>query len=1025
MENEERVIEFCRKFLHLYLEQKDFQSVKESLAGQSSWIGTGEDEISTNYAQAGNRLDLAGKTWQGWFRIKNEWYQCIPVSEGSFTVYGELDLAEEGDYPITMQMHVRFTLVCCWNGMIYRLLHAHFSTPNSEQENGEFVPKRMVQDYNRQLEKALAQRTEQLRQKNAALATLSENVPGGIFYIQADGIAKVTYCNSGYLDMIGCTREQFVQEYGEKVESFFHPADRERLNQSILGQLEKGGVFREECRIRRRDGSVRWVSFQGKHIVDEFSRNVLCCVLIDQTITKKAEEKARIQSSNFRTLVENIPGGVKNCLNDEYFTICYVSDGFLSLFGYTREEVKTLFHDEYINMIYPEDREKVRGMLKEQLAAGNMIELVYRGLCKNGDIVWILNKGRLIDEGGRGHFHCVLVDITESRAAQEALRISEERYRIVCEQSNDVIYEYNIPAKSIVYTANFKRMFGRPEVGENFPFGAVDAGSVHPDDQGTFLELFKRVRSGEKYAEAEVRIQKHDKSYLWCRIQASTILDIHGRPIKAVGKYINIDEQRREREHLIARAERDALTGLYNKETSRVLIEKRLSRSSDLSRHALFIVDIDDFKGVNDNLGHLFGDAVLSEIAEKIKSIFRSSDIIGRIGGDEFIVFLCDVTDKRSIESKAQILKTVFRTTYSGNNHDYKISGSIGVAQYPQDAASYTELFQKADYALYYAKSHGKDNYAFYSKEVESDYLLSGERERTAEKELPVEEQRPINENIVEYIFKIFYETEDISAAINLILGLVGRSFHASRVYVFENNEDDRTASNTFEWCSRGTASRRDGFQNVPNYYIENYHKLFDENGVFYCQDTSALQDSVRDELFLGDVQSLLQVAIMDQGKFKGCVGFDGCGQKLYPTQQAIDSLNVISQIISTFLLKKHAQDKLDKAYRITRLVLDQIDMWTYVIDPSTYELLFVNKKAEEIAPGVQKGNYCYRGLCNQEKPCGECPLVRLNRSTQPVVQKMYNQYLGIWMKITANKMTWVDGKEVCLLSCSDISSLE
>ena len=108
-------------------------------------------------------------------------------------------------------------------------------------------------------------------------------------------------------------------------------------------------------------------------------------------------------------------------------------------------------------------------------------------------------------------------------------------------------------------------------------------------------------------------------------------------------------------------------------------------------------------------------------------------------------------------------------------------------------------------------------------------------------------------------------------------------------------------------------------------------------------------------------------------------VGVDGCGKKLYPTQKAVESLKIIAQVISTFLLKKNTREKLDQAYQMTQTVLDQIDLWAYVIDPDTYELLYINQKTEQLVPDAKLGEFCYDVFQRRETPCPGCPLLELS----------------------------------------------
>ena len=115
------------------------------------------------------------------------------------------------------------------------------------------------------------------------------------------------------------------------------------------------------------------------------------------------------------------------------------------------------------------------------------------------------------------------------------------------------------------------------------------------------------------------------------------------------------------------------------------------------------------------------GDRVITEISSKLQMLFRTSDVVGRIGGDEFIVFLRDISTDHLIAEKAKAIGEIFRNTHEGKQLDYKISGSIGIALYPADGTTYQELFPKADLALYRAKNLGKDCYAFYSDELHSN----------------------------------------------------------------------------------------------------------------------------------------------------------------------------------------------------------------------------------------------------------------------------------------------------------------
>lgn len=169
-----------------------------------------------------------------------------------------------------------------------------------------------------------------------------------------------------------------------------------------------------------------------------------------------------------------------------------------------------------------------------------------------------------------------------------------------------------------------------------------------------------------------------------------------------------------ERKLLIMKAEMDGLTGVYNKTTTVTKIEEILKREND-ERYALFVFDIDFFKAVNDQEGHLAGDQTLKEVADLISSNFKNTDIVGRIGGDEFVTLMCISEGDRSVENKANDLIRLMNNK-SNLQIPEKLTLSIGIAFTDENCMDYNTLFKKADEALYVAKKNGRNTYYIYDK---------------------------------------------------------------------------------------------------------------------------------------------------------------------------------------------------------------------------------------------------------------------------------------------------------------------
>ena len=176
-------------------------------------------------------------------------------------------------------------------------------------------------------------------------------------------------------------------------------------------------------------------------------------------------------------------------------------------------------------------------------------------------------------------------------------------------------------------------------------------------------------------------------------------------------------------------AHTDLLTGVLNKRSFEKYTQETLGKCSTDEKRALILLDIDNFKGVNDNLGHAYGDKVLAGVGDILKRVFNNGDYLGRLGGDEFCVFLNTfdpVTEKYNsyghfIEEKCSELCRAFNENYTGDDRRYKISASIGVAVFSEHGKSFGELYQCADKALYESKHKGKDTFTIYSSNSETE----------------------------------------------------------------------------------------------------------------------------------------------------------------------------------------------------------------------------------------------------------------------------------------------------------------
>lgn len=414
--------------------------------------------------------------------------------------------------------------------------------------------------------------------------------------------------------------------------------------------------------------------------------------------------------------------GIYCCHNDPFFSLESCGTDLSSPLGYSCEEIRNTFHNRLLELVPPEDRQELLQKVARQLAAGDQVELACRLYRKDGSVIWALNKcRRVISENGSEYLCGILTDITCSKGFYDDLHKELNQLNIILAQTENIIFEWDLTSDSIFFSDTWESIFGYKPITQNFGKTVSAAMShLHPDDVPVLLQHLHILKSGASYQAIDARIARADGQYLWCRLRATAIYDDSGALSKLVGIIINIDAEKRETSALKKQAERDSLTKLLNKQVATERITQYLNSSPNGANCVLMIIDVDHFKYVNDQFGHMVGDSVLTQCAKEIKRLFRPIDIVARIGGDEFLVLLKDISDRELVEKRCSQLIAAFRTILQPYRQVDTLSCSIGASFAPEHGTNYYDLFVSADRALYHAKALGKNQYAFYNSEIAS-----------------------------------------------------------------------------------------------------------------------------------------------------------------------------------------------------------------------------------------------------------------------------------------------------------------
>ncbi len=689
-----------------------------------------------------------------------------------------------------------------------------------------------------------------------------------------------------------------------------HPDDRIMLTEQYRAYLDEffaSGLRKRVRRYRLRNSAGDYNYYEVTTLrIDsgDGSRKAMAIWRLESEAEKRQERiKMEMENAIYRSGWEGIP---LSCYHDRWLSFDSVDKNFCHLLGMTEEEVGSRLSD----LILFTERDAVFAQIENQLSYRNHCEVELPLYHKKGRIVWLVWKAFLMKgSDGIERLYGMLLDVTDAHIHDEEQRRLMKYHRLIFEQSGDVFLEWELATNRLNLLQRGSNsdldlhLTGDPQS------GMISSGQFHPDDVSKFQKEFASLFAQKRFTEFTIRVVNVHGRYVWIRFRAASILSEDGKVMKIIAMLLNVDQEMQVSENLKDSIERDTLTRLRNKEAARRNIEMHLDTNKG-ALSAMVIIDLDNFKQINDRYGHLYGDTLLMRVADEIRGLFRSTDVTARIGGDEFLVFLPNIPHSALVESRCRTLIETIHNIRKEHSKDIQLSCSVGIAFTPNHGTAYQELFQAADRALYQAKKQGKDRFVVYESEM-SGYMNATMINRKIDSDEVV---GVINNDLALYVFNYLYESGDVEATIQSLLEIVGRQMDVSRTYIFENNEDNSACSNTFEWCNDGVAPEKENLQNVSYITdIPDYDKNFNEYGLFYVPDVQELPQHLRDILEPQGIRSLLHCAIRDKGKFRGYVGFDDNETVRLWTKEQIETLTLLSKIISIFLLKYRMQNKAEE----------------------------------------------------------------------------------------------------------------
>jgi len=398
----------------------------------------------------------------------------------------------------------------------------------------------------------------------------------------------------------------------------------------------------------------------------------------------------------------------------------YFSPRFKEMLGYKYDEFKNEFY-EWENRVHPDDLQKAFEDIKANISGKtDFYENIHRLKHKNGTWVWILDRGKTFFDENKKAIRMLgtHTDITQEKEMQ--LKFAHQAQ--IIEQIHDSVISTDLDGKIISFNRGSELLleYSADEIiGKHIT-------TIYLEEDFELLQKNIEILKQEGECQSVVRLVKKSKKIIDAHLSLSLLKDENGTAIGMVGYSRDITKEKEAQSKLIQQKEilkhqayHDALTGLPN----RTLFKDRLQRSINKSKRdgykvALFFIDLDYFKEINDSLGHDVGDMVLKEISNRLSSTIRAEDTLARLGGDEFTIIMESINKEQDAVLLAKKVLDVLKKSIVINQHVFYISASIGISLFPEDGDSYETLLKYADAAMYRAKKEGRNNFQFYSSDM-------------------------------------------------------------------------------------------------------------------------------------------------------------------------------------------------------------------------------------------------------------------------------------------------------------------
>lgn len=473
--------------------------------------------------------------------------------------------------------------------------------------------------------------------------------------------------------------------------------DTKMIREELTSSIEKKKDYFITHRLTTEDNQFKIVEERAEHYYDKDGIYTHSIGSI-YDITDKYETERK-----YEYLLDNASDGVH--ILDKRGNLVEFSHSFAKNLGYSDEEMSQLTVYDWEASIPKEDLVKIIESLIEEPKTFETLHYM-----KNGQTLCVQINAKGIVYNGEKHLYASQRDMSEIKRVQKELENSKKRWQFAVEGNKDGLWDWNVDTAETFFSKQCRVLLGYKESELK---NTIDEwrGLVHPDDISEMVNLCEEyLKSNETSYVHEHRMLRKDGSYLWIRDRGIVIEENDdGSPHRIIGTITDITDHKIAVGLLKEQTYLDELTGLHNRKAYNERIEELLEQYKRYNVvFSMIMLDIDDFKTINDQYGHMKGDDVLKEIATIFKANMRKNDYCFRIGGEEFIILTTGSSGSQAAELAEKVRLSIRDDSDVLTEYKHTLSVSLGVVTVHKDDTVET-VYKRADKCMYIAKTNGKD----------------------------------------------------------------------------------------------------------------------------------------------------------------------------------------------------------------------------------------------------------------------------------------------------------------------------